>query len=66
MGSDSDWVEDVRRWCRPNTQPAGSQPAKVQHGADSDMAALGYEAAHPALQARHWPDAQNTGSEPLR
>jgi len=30
------------------------------------MAALGYEAAHPALQARHWPDEQSTGFEPLR
>ena len=65
MASDSDWVEDVRRWYRASTQAAGVQPSKTQDGADSDMAALGYEAAHPSLQARHWPDAQSTGFEPL-
>ena len=66
MASDSDWVEDVRRWYLASTQAAGAQPTKPQDGVDSDMAALGYEAAHPALQARHWPDAQSTGFEPLR
>jgi len=66
MASDSDWVEDVRRWYRASTQAVGIQPAKGQDGAESDMAALGYEAAHPALQARHWPDEQSTGFEPLR
>ena len=66
MASDSDWVEDVRRWVRASTQAAGVRAAKVQDSADTDLAALGYEAAHPALQARHWPDTQSTGFEPLR
>ncbi len=66
MASDSDWVEDVRRWYLASTQAASARPIKVQDGAESDMAALGYEAAHPALQARHWPDAQSSGFEPLR
>lgn len=66
MASESDWVEDVRRWVRTRTQAAGPQLAKAADSVDSDLAALGYEAAHPALQARHWPDAQSSGFEPLR
>ena len=52
--SDSDWVEDVRRWCQ-----AGAESARAAAAApvDSESAFIGYEAAHPALQAHHWPDA---------
>jgi len=46
MEPESDWVADVRRWCL-----AGAQVA------NTESAALGYEAAHPALQSRHWPVA---------
>ena len=66
MASDSDWVEDVRRWYRASTQAVASLNAPAQDAADTDVAALGYEAAHPALQARNWPEAQSTGFEPLR
>ena len=52
MASD-DWVEDVRRWYFAGTM---SQP--VSAGAERiDVIELGYEAANPALQSRHWPDA---------
>ena len=54
MANDTDWVEDVKRWCRTGRQAAsdGALPA-VDQGDE-----VGYEAAHPALQARHWPDAE--------
>ena len=64
MASDSDWVEDVRRWYRASTQTA-PKPVAAQEGDDTDMASLGYEAAYPALQARHWPEAQSSGYETL-
>lgn len=59
MDKESDWVADVRRWYRASAQagPAGSAQAE-----ETESAALGYEAAHPALQLRHWPDA--LGGEP--
>lgn len=53
MTSDADWVEDVKRWYRSSVQsalPAEGSPVDVD-GLD-----IGYEAAHPALQARHWPE----------
>jgi hypothetical protein len=52
--NDSEWVEDVRRWCQ-----AGADSARAGTPAlgESESAFLGYEAAHPALQAHHWPDA---------
>jgi hypothetical protein len=46
MANDDEWLEDVRRWYF-----GGSPPAT-----DADTAAIGYEAAQPAVQARHWPD----------
>jgi len=56
MASDSDWVEDVRRWV--STQRVGSKPETPVDGTVApEPYDLGYEAAHPALQARHWPDA---------
>jgi hypothetical protein len=54
--SDSDWVEDVKRWCQAGAESlraAAAAPA----AAESESAFMGYEAAHPALQAHHWPDA---------
>jgi hypothetical protein len=58
MASDADWVEDVKRWYR-----AGVASGRVADppSVDSEVDALGYEAAHPALQARYWPDV-STGS----
>ena len=56
MSNDADWVEDVKRWYR-----AGVQSALLAEASAGDTTtesfAIGYEAAHPALQARHWPDA---------
>ena len=66
MASDSDWVEDVRRWYRASTRAVAALHAPAQDAADTDIAALGYEAAHPALQARNWPEVQSNGSEPPR
>ncbi len=60
MASDADWVDDVRRWYLAGTQPVAAASQQISGpGASSaeDDAALGYEAAHPALQARNWPDA---------
>ncbi|MET0333109.1 MAG: hypothetical protein ABW190_02475 [Rhizobacter sp.] len=54
MANDADWVEDVRRWYYGGNPPAAE--AEVEPGS-ATPADLGYEAAHPALQARHWPDA---------
>ena len=51
MANDADWVADVRRWYLASRQPA------VARTADDDCAEIGYEAAHPALQSHHWPDA---------
>lgn len=52
MSNDEDWVADVRRWV------AGSQaPTVAALPSEEHDDAIGYEAAHPALQAAHWPDA---------
>jgi hypothetical protein len=57
MANDEEWVADVKRWCLAGTRSGvGAVPAD---GADD--IALGYEAADPALQAHHWPDAPTTG-----
>jgi hypothetical protein len=45
-GDDAQWVEDVRRWVA----------AQSRSSDETDTSELGYEAADPALQARHWPD----------
>jgi len=55
MANDTDWVADVKRWYFSSQQPA------VAPSVDDDTAELGYEAAHPALQSRHWPDAPRSG-----
>ena len=54
MTNDADWVEDVKRWYLAGAQSACSPEAN----AESESAFIGYEAAHPALQARNWPEAQ--------
>lgn len=54
MANDADWVEDVRRWYYGGNPPAAEGDADPGGASAVD---LGYEAAHPALQARHWPDA---------
>ena len=54
MKNDADWVEDVKRWYLAGAQSAASTDAN----AESESAFIGYEAAHPALQARNWPEAQ--------
>lgn len=57
MNDDADWVEDVRRWYFAGVKAAD---ASVDEAASTDFA-LGYEAAHPVLQARHWPDVPAGG-----
>jgi hypothetical protein len=57
MTNDADWLEDVKRWYLAGI--AASLPRDTALA--TDWMALGYEAAHPALQARHWPDAPATG-----
>ena len=52
--SDSDWVEDVKRWCQAGAESLRSAATAP---VESESAFIGYEAAHPALQAHHWPDA---------
>ena len=55
MANDEQWVEDVKRWyC------AGGATAASETGDGDEEVAIGYEAAQPALQARHWPDAPLT------
>ena len=59
MANDEEWVEDVKRWYLAGTRSGAADAlASSELG---DEIALGYEAAHPALQARHWPDAPTTG-----
>ena len=56
-----EWLEDVRRWYYGGNPPA-AEAADVEAGASTPVE-LGYEAAHPALQARHWPDAASVRGE---
>ena len=59
MTNDADWVEDVRRWCIAGARSMADARGCAS-GETTDLMALGYEAAHPALQAQHWPDAPAT------
>lgn len=60
MSIDDDWVNDVRRWHQADPSgPLGSSEAPIGEPSLGD-AALGYEAALPALQARNWPEAPDT------
>lgn len=51
--TNDDWVEDVRRWYYGGNPPAAEAESEPGTPAPS---ALGYETAHPSLQARHRPD----------
>ena len=53
MANDADWVADVRRWYFSGQGTASVQPVQP----DDESGDIGYEAAHPALQSHHWPDA---------
>ena len=58
MADNADWVADVRRWYFAGR----STGANTNHlGDEGEPVELGYEAAHPALQSRHWPDAPDGG-----
>jgi hypothetical protein len=57
MASDADWLEDVRRWALGEPQPHAAPADGTELPPSGLPDELGYEAAHPALQARHWPDA---------
>lgn len=59
MANDEEWVEDVKRWCLGGTR-SGAAGALGPDDAGDEIA-LGYEAADPALQAHHWPDAPTRG-----
>jgi hypothetical protein len=56
MASD-DWVADVKRWCLSREGLKAALPATPDQ---TDMQPLGYEAAHPALQSRHWGGAPSS------
>jgi hypothetical protein len=56
MANDEEWVQDVKRWYLAGATRTISEP----DGGGDDDAAIGYEAADPALQARYWPDAPFT------
>jgi hypothetical protein len=57
MANDADWVADVRRWYFSSHGSASAQAARPE----DDAGDIGYEAAHPALQSHHWPDAPRSG-----
>jgi len=59
MTNDADWVEDVRRWCFAGARSI-ADAQRLGSAEATDFMALGYEAAQPALQAQHWPDAPST------
>lgn len=57
-----DWVAEVKRWCRAADAAApvaSDEDGTGGRGQDVSAGepAVGYEAADPPLQARHWPDA---------
>jgi hypothetical protein len=55
MANDADWVADVRRWYFSTSQ----KPPVGLIGGENELDAVGYEAAHPAIEARHWPETAN-------
>ena len=57
MVNDADWVADVRRWYFSGQGAASGTTVPN----DGEPVEIGYEAAHPALQSRHWPDAPRAG-----
>jgi hypothetical protein len=65
MADGSEWVEDVRRWYFAGRQSRESM-VETSGAAVEEVHALGYEAADPALQAQHWPDAPAMTAAPAR
>jgi len=63
MASHDEWVEDVRRWYFGGNAPAADREQDGEANA-AESQELGYEAAHPVLQARHWPDAPSPKISP--
>ena len=57
MSNDAEWVEDVKRWYYAGVRSAAAASAASE---STDLMALGYEAADPALLAHQWPDAPAT------
>jgi hypothetical protein len=55
MANDADWVADVRRWYFSTAQ----KPPVGAVRDESELDSLGYEAAHPALEARHWAETDS-------
>ena len=53
MTADADWVEEVRRWCLGTSRERVSVEGPRVAG---ESEPVGYEAAHPALEARYWPE----------
>ena len=50
MASDSDWVQDVRRWYFGGSPPASEQTSTADTTGDAGADVMvGYEAAHPSL-----------------
>jgi hypothetical protein len=58
MANDEEWVADVKRWYLAGTRSGAGAVLASDHAGEE--IALGYEAADPALQAHHWPDAPTT------
>ena len=55
MAIDADWVEEVKHWYfAGRAEPVA---AVAVDASSAEEYSLGYESAHPALQARNWPDA---------
>jgi hypothetical protein len=65
MTNDADWVEDVKRWYHASVRSATASDGSADRES-TDLMALGYEAAQPALEARHWPDAPVTAVDEPR
>lgn len=61
MANDSDWVDDVRRWCLSQPRPAVASTSAPSARVEDDE--LGYEAANPPVQAAHWPDTPAFGAQ---
>ena len=59
MTNDADWVADVRRWYLSSQRVESAASAAADVGESTEV---GYEAAYPALQSPHWPDALPGGA----
>ena len=57
--NDVDWVEDVKRWVLAGAESTRSADAARS---ESESWFIGYEAAHPALQAHHGPTPRSSAN----